>query len=106
MSNTEKPEYSIQERYLITRIAMSYVYTKNSSYQKLMDKYKLSKSKIFRYLKVDLPNISPLLYQKVLKVNEINKQRSYDQLAEYNKSKRCAVSKVDIIETKLMKGAE
>lgn len=83
MGTNRKRDYSVAERTFIIRVAMSYVYTKDSSYRKLREKYQLSNWKIHKILHEDLVIISPKLYDKVVKTATRNKERSYQALEDY-----------------------
>lgn len=55
------------ERRLIRRMAITYILMKNSSYAKLAEKYKVSKSFVQTKLKTDLPKLYPFLSDLVEK---------------------------------------
>lgn len=82
-SIVRKKEFTVAERTFIVKVAMSYVYTKDSSYKKLREKYGLSNWMIHKILHEDLPLVSSKLYEKVVKTTAKNKERSYQLLEEY-----------------------
>ena len=84
MSTETKKEFSFSEKLYITRVAVSYTTMKKSSYVKVAKKFNRTPWQIYKILNYDLPHVSQSLYEKVRKTCIMNKQRSYDQLVEFN----------------------
>ena len=87
MNKDTVKSYTLAEKTFIIKVAMTYIYTKNSSYRKLGAKYKISQWKINKILNEDLKVVAPKLYLKSRKTCIKNKERSYTVLDEYRGGK-------------------
>lgn len=85
---TEKKELSFSDKVYISRVAVAYCTMKNSSYVKVAKKFNKTPWEIYKLLNYELPKVSQTLYERVRKTCVKNKQRSYDQLVEFNNKKR------------------
>lgn len=104
MDKENTKSYTLAEKTFIIKVAMTYIYTKNSSYRKLGTKYKISQWKINKILNQDLKVVAPKLYEKARKTSLKNKERSYAVLDEYRGGKLGNTERKKLQDMRYIKG--